>query len=389
MRLFFAGSPSEGGGRGEIGHYDAGVRNRLVCYTDTSRRMSTGGSRGRIVEFWVHARARALKLFMAAGLGSGEFGEQTVADILRNRMLTYADNSTSGRQARTFWIEQRERAMKLYVAGNGRQAESDKIDYQTGTRNRLLSYAFIEDWADLAFEFWVESRPDSACVFLDSGAFSAYMRGTQIDLSAYCDYIQQHHDALYCYAALDVIKDWRASAKNLDLMLARGLKPIPCFHRGSPWEELERLADEHEYIALGGMVGSGKHDALTPEASGPYLDEAWRHLEKHWPVKVHLFGVVAQWVLERYPFFSADSASAIMGAGMGRVSRFRDGRLQSRGWVDDVEATWDGVVADGVGRTEGKSKSAHAGRRRRNIEGMLALERYVTDLWAARGVVWS
>jgi len=107
------------------------------------------------------------------------------------------------------------------------------------------------------------------------------------------------------------------------------------------------------------------------------------------PVKVHAYGVMAQWVLERYPFYSADSSNAIMGAGMGRVNRFVAGQLKSEGWQDDVRRTLDGVVADGIGRTGAKSQSAHAGRRRRNVEAQLALERYVTDLWSAKGVTWT
>jgi hypothetical protein len=280
--------------------------------------------------------------------------------------------------------------MRLYIAGNGRQAESDLIDYRTGVRNRLLSYAFIDDWADLAFQFWVAERPESASVFLDSGAFSAMSRGSKIDLGKYCEYIEANRDALGCYAALDVIKDWRGTARNVEEMMKRGLDPIPTFHRGSPWSELDRLAREHKHIALGGMVGTGgKHDTLTLESAGPHLDACFARIKRHWPVRVHLFGVVAQWALERYPLYSADSSSAIMGAGMGRVSQFAGGRLRSRPWTEYGRDTHDGAVMDGVGRTGGKSQSAHPGRRKRNIEAMLALERYVTDLWEARGVVWE
>ncbi len=281
--------------------------------------------------------------------------------------------------------------MRLFFAGNVKGNGPDAADYGTGVRNRLLTFADIDDWAEDCFAYWVGTRPPGAHVFIDSGAFGAYTRGAVIDLGRYCAYLEEKMPALGCYAALDVIKDWRGTAANLDVMLKRGLHPIPCFHRGSPWEVLDALAGAHPYIALGGMVGGGgkggaKHDTLTADSLSPYLDECWRRLRRHWPVKVHVFGVVAQWVLERYPFYSADSATAIVGAGMGRVQRFLQGVAKSGDWPTVAQETYDGVIVDGVGRVGG---SAHAGRRRRNIEAQLALQAYVTDLWAQRGVTWE
>ena len=330
----------------------------------------------------------------------------------RNVLLSYAyiEDSFRPKALRTmdgFWLakaEKRAERLRLYFAGNVKPSAADdahRACYADGVRSRLQTFADVDDWAREGFAFWVE-RGEAPCasVFLDSGAFGAMTRGATIDLGRYCDYIRQYEHALACYASLDVIGDWRATARNLDAMLARGLRPVPTFHRGSPWEVLDELAAAHPYIALGGMVGIGGTRGTTDADSlRPHLDRCWEIVARHWPVKVHVFGIATQWVLERYPFYSADSASAIMGAGMGRVQRFGlndhdvaptvSGVVRSRGWPEDALEAWDGLVADGVGRTEGKSLSAHAGRRRRNIEAQLALERYLTDLWARRGVAWS
>lgn len=306
----------------------------------------------------------------------------------RHRLLSFAWKSEF-EDLFKFWTSD----MKLYLAGNVVNTEglapAHRHDYDAGIRNRLVSYAFVDDWAEEAFAFWVRNRPSGVSVFLDSGAFSAMTRKTTIDLDKYCAYIAEHQDALACYAVLDVIGDWRATSVNLDIMEKRGLHPVPCFHRGSPWAELDRLCRDHKHIALGGMVGDGTRGTTNENDLTPHLDACWRVIEKHWPVKVHVFGIVTQWVLERYPFHSADSASAIMGAGMGRVMRWRAGKMRSRGWQEDAREMLDGVVVDGVGRTGGKSQSAHPGRRRRNIEAQLACERYLTDLWAAKGVTWE
>lgn len=255
-----------------------------------------------------------------------------------------------------------------------------------GMRNRLLTFADIDDWAKRAFALWLENgrRSDDSCVFLDSGAYGAHTRGVTMDIGRYCDYIKGHHNAIDVYASLDVIGNWRASAKNLDIMCNAGLMPAPTFHLGSPMHELRRLAANYPYLALGGLVGS-------PSAViKAHLDKCWAVLRPYWPIKTHVFGVTAQWALERYPFYSADSSSAIAGSGMGRVMRFEKGHIVSRPWVQDLRKFLDGSVADGVGGKEGaKSKSAHIGRKVASIKSIIKLERHVTDLWTGRGVTWD
>lgn len=280
--------------------------------------------------------------------------------------------------------------MKLYVAGNGKSAGSSQRDFDIGTRNRLLSYAFVDDWAKEEFEFWIYNRPDEACVLLDSGAFSAWRIGSPIKLDDYCAFLEKHIPKLEAYIVLDVIKDLAGTKANLKEMRRRGFDPLPVYHSDceplDEWEEI--LAENTGYVCLGGLAVErpGKEDMHAR------LRRCWRMVEKYWPVKIHALGVTTQWMLEQFPFYSADSASAVMGAGMGRVYRFNDGILRTEGWRDDVRMYYDGIVADGVGRVASGpkgSKSAHEGRRRRNIEAQLQFERYLTSLWAMRGVVWD
>lgn len=288
--------------------------------------------------------------------------------------------------------------MKVYVAGNGRSPNSSQIDYDTGTRNRLLSYAFIDDWAKDEFKFWIDASPPGASVFLDSGAFSAHTKGTTIDLGKYCDYLLANRERLNCYAVLDVIGNLEGTMANLREMRRRGLEPVPVYHTAyEPISVLEELLDGCRYVALGGMVAT----SLSRERMSKKLDECWVAIEKHWPVKVHGLGVTAQDLLERYPFYSSDSSSAIRGAGMGNVMRFRDRRsgeerswLTADGWRSDVLHFGDGAVVDGVGRVKDEaasrpSESAHQGRRVRNIQAQLTLERHLTNLWMRRGVRWN
>lgn len=373
---------------------DAGVTNRLLSFA------AVDDLQAGAFEYYVEGRQDPMKVFVAAAVGSSvdrENSEAGVADAgADRRLLSFNELANpaggSGPQCFTFWIEERLRAMRLFVAGNVKSAvggDPNADDAASGVTDRLLTFADIDDWAKEAFAFWVAGRPAGVSVFLDSGAFGAYMRGATIDLGRYCDYIHEHRDALFCYAALDVIGDWQGTRRNVDEMVRRGLDPIPTFHRGSPWHVLDRLASEHKYIAIGGLAA----DTSKPGARAntgrdnvqPFMDELFGRLERHWPVKVHAFGLIAQWALERYPLYSADSSTAIVGAGMGRVNRFEGGSMRSRQWTEDAPVTFDGAIVD----TVGAKKSAHAGRRRRNIGAILALENYATQLWKAKGVEWT
>lgn len=272
--------------------------------------------------------------------------------------------------------------MKLFFAGNAITAENEIFLTSCGLKYRLLSFADIDTWSSSAFSYWVgDSAPDR--LFLDSGAFGAFTRGQVIDLVYYCDFIKKHEGKFYPYASLDVIGDWRGSARNYDLMRAQGVNPMPTFHMGSPQDELRRILREADYIAMGGVVGA------TQDTLRPWLDKCWRTIMEFWPVKVHVFGVMAQWCLERYPWYSADSSSSLVGAGMGRVMTFPKGKIISEDWATYAQMNYEGIVVDHLSSLQAKKGSAWKGRAMLNIQSQVQLQRFITDVWTARGITWG
>jgi hypothetical protein len=273
--------------------------------------------------------------------------------------------------------------MKLFFAGN--LINADPQCYTMGIRRKLLSYAGIADWEKASFQYWIRDHPMDTDIFLDSGAFSAYTRGAVINLRQYCDFIHQYKHNIHCYAALDVVGgNWIASERNLLIMLKKGLDPIAVYHHQDPHGVLEHLLKRHKFIALGGMVGTG----VSRDDMRQYLDRCFDVIGKYWPVKVHGFGIMAQWALERYPFYSVDSSSAIVSAGMGHVVTFDFGRVESHDWREYGRRMMDGTVMDHVAIDRAKKGSAHMGRRAQNIRAQIALEEHVTRLWTKRGITW-
>lgn len=139
--------------------------------------------------------------------------------------------------------------MLLYLAGYSTDKDIDKVE---GADNLLESYLLFQnkDYVD----FHQKRRLLNKRLFVDSGAFSAFTCGVIIDIDDYIDFLKRNEKYIATYATLDVIGDYKGTARNTEYMESKGLHPLPTFHAGSPYEELERLVDKYEggYIALGG-----------------------------------------------------------------------------------------------------------------------------------------
>lgn len=162
-------------------------------------------------------------------------------------------------------------------------------------------------------------------LFLDSGAFSAFTQGVEIDIDEYIDFIKEHKNHLEVYANLDAIGDPVKTLENQRYMEEAGLSPLPCFHYGEDTGFLETYIDEYDYVALGGMV-----PISTPDLQ-KWLDDIFSKFicdDNGYPkVKIHGFGLTSLRLMLRYPWFSVDSTSWVVTGRMGSVfvPRFRSG----------------------------------------------------------------
>lgn len=166
-------------------------------------------------------------------------------------------------------------------------------------------------------------RKDNAKVFIDSGAFSAYTLGVEIDLPTYCNYINQnidiirHDDGVVMASVLDGIGDPLQTYRNQLAMEAHGAKPLPCFHYGEDERYLDFYIKNYQYITIGGMVPVSNKQLI------PWLDRLW----DKWltdgsgtpRLKVHGFGLTSIPLMRRYPWYSVDSSSWIQATAFGTI----------------------------------------------------------------------
>ena len=207
-----------------------------------------------------------------------------------------------------------------YMKGQNRYLKLNEREQEIVHKipNILESYHYIGSQ-----KFIDQMRADDAKVFLDSGAFSAFTLGVDIDLPTYCEYIKRNidlwrvEDGVVMASVLDGIGDPLKTWQNQMAMEQLGAKPLPCFHAGEDERYLEYYVQNYEYITLGGMVGSSTKQLCI------WLDRMWeRYLTDgsgRPRLKVHGFGITAVPIMERYPWYSVDSSSWIQSAAFGSI----------------------------------------------------------------------
>lgn len=160
-------------------------------------------------------------------------------------------------------------------------------------------------------------RKNGHPIFLDSGAFSAFTQGVDIDIEAYCRYCHENEDIIEVVSVLDAIGDADQTYQNQKHMEARGLHPLPCFHYGEDDAVIEYYTSAYDHITIGGMV------PISTSQLRIWLDRLWHKFltnpDGTAKLKVHGFGLTAVPLMSRYPWYSVDSSSWVQLGGMGNL----------------------------------------------------------------------
>jgi hypothetical protein len=154
-------------------------------------------------------------------------------------------------------------------------------------------------------------------IMLDSGAYSAWTKGTHIDIDKYIQFIKEHNDLFDFYINLDVIGDPKGSWKNWKYMREAGLNPLPVYHNGTPEEYLEKYMAHTDYICFGAIA------KLHTEQRKLGLHRIWKQYlldKQNKPIKkVHGLGLTAMKIMKSFPWYSVDSTSCVMAASYGKI----------------------------------------------------------------------
>jgi hypothetical protein len=165
---------------------------------------------------------------------------------------------------------------------------------------------------------------------LDSGAYSAFTKGTVIDIDKYAEYITEHASVYQGgYFNLDVItstadKDQdkrrltsKQSYENWKYLKSKGVDTIPIYHNGEDEIWLKKYLKQTDYVGLGAIASL----ATAQRRFG--LDRIWKNyfLDSNGnpTVKVHGLGLTAPGLILAYPWYSVDSVTPLISSAFGSI----------------------------------------------------------------------
>ena len=137
---------------------------------------------------------------------------------------------------------------------------------------------------------------------LDSGAYSAFTKGSSVNLFDYMKYIAENDEYISRYVALDVIGDTFATRAYYDIMWNKGFRPIPVYHFGDDVSVMQYyISNGSKTIALGNTVGIKDKGEVA----------RWcKELHEWQPdVSLHLLGSSSQKIIECGAVDSCDSSA--------------------------------------------------------------------------------
>jgi len=206
--------------------------------------------------------------------------------------------------------------MKLLIVWNPRTGKViNELKDVIPSVQHLASFYFLQGKGKDRF-------PPPKKYYLDSGAFSAFVTGTTIDIDQYIDFIKNNSDEISYYFNLDVVGNAEETYANQKYIEEQGLKPIPVFHANEDFKWLQKYIDEgHQYIALGGVAQLRDRVKIVR-----WLKKCFKIIPK--TIKVHGFAITSSVLLDIFPFYSVDSSSWCSGSRYGQSVEFRKGKIK-------------------------------------------------------------
>ena len=232
------------------------------------------------------------------------------------------------------FVKEREKngeGFDLYFAGSQCKECEEWILEHKG--NRLQSQ--LNDRKNIAV--WCE-RGQGAKLFIDSAAFTAHTLGKEVDVDEYIEYLNSIDDHTHCFAQVDHIPGrFRQPKTQEELREAPKLswdnylymkdkvkskhKLLPIFHQGESWNWLKNMLEYKDNDGHIQYIGLSPANDVHTAAKEAFIEKCFAIIAKssNPNVKTHAFGMTSLPLLEKYPFYSADSTGWIMVGAMGNI----------------------------------------------------------------------
>lgn len=222
---------------------------------------------------------------------------------------------------------------------------------ELGAKNYLLSYAV--DAKDCK-----KIKPEHT-VIIDSGAFSVWNKGGEIDIDKYLKFClkQPQH---WTFINLDVIPKTNSSKQDIEVCCQKGyenflylkkhLKNVmPVYHYG------DDIGWLHKYMETADYIGISPANDTHENVKRKFLKEVFYITQDK--VKTHGLGYSSFEGLTMFPFYSVDSIS------------FKKSKINGTHFWNEDSKLWFYL--------------------RTRIKDFLKMEKEITQLWNLRGIKWD
>lgn len=225
--------------------------------------------------------------------------------------------------------------IKLYLAGS-HSTRNEPIFMAKGVR-RL--YSQVNDRK--LGEKWIEysKNVEHRDIFVDSGAYTCHTKGVELDVDEYIQYLNERQGSFSAIAQVDKIPGEFKKKKTLQqlkeapelswenylYMRERVIDKdclLPIFHQGEDMRHLHRMlewTDENgKHIPY---IGISSANDVSTKMKDKWFSTVFKIIKNssNPNVKTHAFGMTSTTVLEKYPFYSADSTNWLLMAAYGRI----------------------------------------------------------------------
>lgn len=145
---------------------------------------------------------------------------------------------------------------------------------------------------------------------LDCGAFTAFFAGKKIELDDYCKFVETCEPKPWRYFSLDVIGNPDKTAKNFEIMLERGFKPVPIYTPGEDKQAIDYFYSKSDVVGFGGI------NNFDGKKRRGYIKGIMNYAKGR---KVHLLGFTNIDYIKAYKPYMCDSSSWESGARYGTL----------------------------------------------------------------------
>jgi hypothetical protein len=305
--------------------------------------------------------------------------------------------------------------MICYLAGSPSLVQLEKAAEKAKANNFLFTFA--QSGARQCAKHF--AKQPNRRLFIDSGAFSIWSNGAEVDFKAYLEFCKNILATARCkivFAALDVIpgkKDGPNPTQseialaadegwaNYKAMKQEGVPCLMTFHQFEHRRVLKRILEDSDYFAV-----APRKDA-NAQSREEWLRALFRYLhgDEHFAPtdkKIHGLGISSAVWLQEFPFYSVDSTAWLQSVRSHSRAQMSDGgfRVSYRRLSD-----WEKLAKQCGMPTKYLQEMLGYGKRGEKadpegrsgdywllylaMDAYVEAERKITEFWRHKGVVWE